>query len=259
MRGRGPSWPAALALAAAAALPALAQQMGEPARGQAPPLHEQVSRITGPGSLPPPGTGLVQRGQYVMTSGGGAGIGGACLSCHGVDGAGDPGGAFPRLAGQPAGYLEKSLREYADGTRQNPVMSPIAKALSAGEKTAVAAYYAAQRAPHARPPDGDPSLLQWGAVLNAIGSAERGVQACQNCHGPAGIGIPPNYPALAGQHAAYLEQQLRLWRSGERTQQTVNLMGTVAKGLTDQDIKALSLYFATLRPAQDATAAAAPR
>lgn len=260
--------PAALVLAAAGLLSGFSAQgqpaeqaptqargmgiiQGEAARGAGDLLHTRQGQIMGAGDLPPPGAGLVQRGQYVVVSGGGSGIGNACLACHGLDGAGDGSGAFPRLTGQPAWYLEQTLRDYATGKRQNPVMTPIAQALDAGEKASVAAYYAAQRAPYPPAPAADPGLLQWGGVLNAVGSAERGVQACQNCHGPAGTGMPPNYPRLAGQYAPYLAEQLRAWRSGERVQRPINLMGSVAADLTDRDIEALSLYFASVRPSAE--------
>ena len=50
----------------------------------------------------------------------------ACHTCHGMHGAGDSSGAFPRLSGQAAWYLYKQLKDYASGERQNDVMSPVA-------------------------------------------------------------------------------------------------------------------------------------
>jgi cytochrome c553 len=90
--------------------------------------------------------------------------------------------------------------------------------------------------------------LQHGAILSASGAAESGVQACQNCHGPAGIGISPVYSRLAGQPAEYLAAQLRAWRSSERPGQPPwYSMASIAKRLTDRDIEAVSLYFASVR------------
>ena len=67
----------------------------------------------------------------------------ACASCHGGAGEGNAQAGFPRLSGQPASYLAKQLDAYADGRRPNPVMTPIATALSPAQRGAVAAHYAA--------------------------------------------------------------------------------------------------------------------
>ena len=42
---------------------------------------------------------------------------------------------------------------------------------------------------------------------------------CSNCHGPEGRSEFPLYPQLAGQHAAYLEGQLRSFRDKSRGDQ----------------------------------------
>jgi cytochrome c553 len=47
----------------------------------------------------------------------------------------------PNLAGQVEIYLVKALTEYRDGTRQNPVMSVVAKDLSDADIANLAAYY----------------------------------------------------------------------------------------------------------------------
>ena len=74
----------------------------------------------------------------------------ACASCHGAQGEGGSTGA-PPLAGLPRAYLVRQLEAYADGSRQHPVMSPIAKGLRLQERHALATYYARLQAP-ARPP-----------------------------------------------------------------------------------------------------------
>ena len=66
-----------------------------------------------------------------------------CIACHGADGnSADP--QYPRLAGQYADYLEKSLQAYQDGSRQNPIMSGFAAGLSSQDIRDLAAFYAAQ-------------------------------------------------------------------------------------------------------------------
>jgi cytochrome c553 len=175
---------------------------------------------------------------------------GACFRCHGVDGKGDGAAAFPRLTGQVYKYLYDALKDYASGARNNAVMSPIALALTDQQMRDVAAYYAAQRdAPHDPRPEINADQLQYGAALAAVGSATRGVQGCTNCHGIDGAGLPPTYPYLAGQYANYLEAQLRAWKTGARRGgASGGIMEQIAKRLTDEDIRAVSLYFARMRP-----------
>ena len=66
-----------------------------------------------------------------------------CAACHGPDG-NSPAPAFPKLAGQYASYLAKSLNEYKSGTRKDPIMAGMAAALSKEDIENVAAYYAGQ-------------------------------------------------------------------------------------------------------------------
>ena len=199
---------------------------------------------------------LLELGRLVAMGGAEAGGSGmACIACHGVEGEGDGSGAFPRLAGQSGWYLYKQLIDYASGARPNQVMSGIAERLTEHEMEAVAAYYAAIDAPVA-PVIGDiePGLLQWGGQLGAVGSAERGIPACVNCHGPSGTGLPPAVPYLAGQYATYMEHQLELWAEGVRDNDAMNVMSSIADKMTPEDMRAVSEYYARVRPAERATA-----
>ena len=171
----------------------------------------------------------------------------ACFTCHGMDGAGDGSGAFPRLTRQSAWYLYKQLKDYASGARPNDVMSPIAKALTDQQMEDVSAYYAAQRAPARRTSrSGDPEALQKGGAISAAGLAAKGVPACVNCHGSAGRGLPPSFPYLAGQYAPYIELQLMLWKRGQRRNDPLGVMAQVARQLSPEEIRALALYFASV-------------
>lgn len=70
----------------------------------------------------------------------------ACESCHGAGGRG-VGPLFPRLAGQPAKYLEAQLFDWQKGTRNETnvhIMQQIAVMLSSNQVKAVAAYFASQ-------------------------------------------------------------------------------------------------------------------
>jgi cytochrome c553 len=196
-----------------------------------------------------PRNASVEQGRAVVVGAYSQGPGGACFKCHGIDGRGDGAAAFPRLTDQVYKYLYDSLKDYASGMRRNPIMTPIAQAMTDQQMRDVSAYYAAQKkAPTGRRPAGDPALLQYGAAIAAIGHAERGVQGCINCHGPDGTGLPPTYPYLAGQYASYLEAQLRAWKTGERKGDGFGIMENIAKRLSDEEIRAVSLYYASLRP-----------
>ncbi len=176
----------------------------------------------------------------------------ACSQCHGMDGAGDEGGAFPRLAGQSGWYLYKSLADYRRGQRTHAVMSPIATSLDDTQMRAVASYFASldgttRAAP--RPFDGD--RLQAGAAISAIGVARDGIPACSSCHGPSGTGGAPTVPSLAGQPAAYLEYQLLAWKTGRRSGDPLNVMSVIARAMSHEQIRAASAYFAaSAAPAQ---------
>lgn len=65
---------------------------------------------------------------------------------------------------------------------------------------------------------------------------------CVGCHGADGNSVVPNFPNLAGQHANYLEKQLKDFRDGFRKDAT---MVPFAKGLTDQEIKDLAAFYAS--------------
>lgn len=178
-------------------------------------------------------------GELIALSGGEAGAANACFTCHGLDGGGDGAGA-PRLAGLGFGYLDLQLESYASGRRRHPEMEYIARQLSAGERQAVAAFYAAMPAPF----HGDAAVP--AHPLYAEGDPARGLVPCASCHGADGAGVGAGNPPLAGQPAAYLEAQLHAWRSSERRNDPGNLMLVIARRLTEQEIRSLSAYAAAL-------------
>ena len=63
-----------------------------------------------------------------------------CVACHGPAGVSvNP--MWPNLAGQKDMYLAKQLKDFRDGKRNDPVMAPMAKALSDDDIANLAAYY----------------------------------------------------------------------------------------------------------------------
>jgi cytochrome c553 len=169
-----------------------------------------------------------------------------CAQCHAFNGVSDASGAFPRLAGQSAYYLADQLQEFASGERISALMTPIAKALSPQDIADVSAYYASINAPFYPLKAPDPALVKRGEELAKIGSAERRIQNCDNCHGPEGAGEPPAIPYLAGQYAHYIAFTLQMWQQGYR-KNSLDQMGVVAKKLTHQEIAAVAAYYQQVR------------
>lgn len=191
----------------------------------------------------------------------------ACQTCHGPAGEGVAQAGFPRLAGLGAPYLQRQLAAFADGSRANAVMMPIAKALSDADRAAVTTYYAslpapvAPASPNAALPTAaasgpgaagaatDAALL--GATLATRGRWADTLPACEQCHGPGGRGVGPDFPALVGQSATYLSNQLTAWKTGARPPGPMGLMAVVAKKLTEADVLAITEHYAAL-PAKEA-------
>lgn len=182
-----------------------------------------------------------QAGAALAQKGGGGVL--ACMTCHGPKGEGQAAAGFPRLAGQPKAYLEKQLKEFASGQRANPQMAPIAKMLNPRQVQDVADYYSSL--PEWKPTGAPVTQSQeyaLGKKLATRGKWSDGMPACFSCHAPGGTGVPPHFPALAGQPRAYTESQLKAWQSSARHTDPQGLMKTVANKLTAGEIAAVSLY-----------------
>ena len=193
-----------------------------------------------------------KHGAVIVAQGTAAGAA-PCAQCHAFNGVSDASGAFPRLSGQSAFYLAGELRDFASGVRASALMSPIARALSPDDVADVAAYFATVNAPFMPLKMPDPALVKRGEELAKVGSAERRIQSCDNCHGPGGSGEPPAIPYLAGQYGHYIVFTLQMWRQGFRNN-SPDAMGVIANKLDDQEIAAVAAYYqqvkSTLETAQ---------
>ena len=194
---------------------------------------------------------------------------GACAACHGLDG--NPTDAqYPRLAGMPERYVAQQLALFKSGQRNSgmaAVMMPMAAPLSAQDMRDLGAYFAQQKAssgiaddtPIAAGPYAGMKYFEVGQKLFRGGDPARGLPACMACHGPTGAGNPgPAYPHVAGQQSAYSVRRLQEYRTGTTTQSdphSFNIMATVAKSLTDEEIQALGSYLQGLHPRADEASA----
>lgn len=182
-------------------------------------------------------------GQAIAMQGTSTGVA-ACMACHLPDGSGVQGAPFPRLAGLDAEYIVRQLQAFRDETRNDPSMSPVAKALTDEQSADVAAYFAGLDTPFRDLGEADPAVMEVGEQLALLGAWDRYVPSCQNCHGPGGHGVGSEFPAIAGQSPEYIVQQFTYWRNGQRSNDSLGLMAAVAKRLTSEEIAAVATYYA---------------
>jgi cytochrome c553 len=167
-----------------------------------------------------------------------------CGACHGADG-NSTSPAYPSLAGQHPEYINKQLNEFKSGARKNAIMAPNVTKLSQEDMLNLSAYYASQN-PKPRMAK-NPDLVAEGQKIYKGGNAGSGVPACAACHGPAGAGIPVQFPRLAGQHSKYVLSQLMNFRSGDRNNDGGKMMQVIARKMTDQEMRAVAEYISGLR------------
>ena len=196
---------------------------------------------------------------------------GACAACHGLDG--NPSDAqYPRLAGMPERYLARQLALFKSGVRNTgmaAVMMPMAAPLSAQDMRDLGAYFAQQKSGAGIADDSAVTtgpyagmkFFEVGQTLFRSGDAARGIPACMACHGPTGAGNPgPAYPHVGGQQSAYVVRRLQEYRTGTTTEpdpKLFDVMATVAKTLTDEEIQSLASYMQGLHARNDEASGAA--
>ena len=168
----------------------------------------------------------------------------ACAACHGVDG-NSAAPNFPKLAGLDAQYIAKQLADYKSGARKDPLMIGMVAGLSRKDMDDLGAYFASRKRSTGTT-GASADVLKKAERLYRGGDAKNGISACISCHGPAGTGIPPRFPAVSGQHAAYSQKQLLDFKTGTRSNDG-EIMTRIAFRLSEAEIKAVSEYMAGLR------------
>jgi cytochrome c553 len=158
-----------------------------------------------------------------------------CVECHG------PGGnstqpQFPILAGQTARYLYLQLRDFQEGRRVDPVMSPMAAGLPRDEMHALADWFAAQKPA--------PQTFKVDPQKARLGKAKADETLCTMCH-LGGFAGQNEIPKVAGQHYDYIVKQLMDFKARRRTNDAGN-MTSVASTLNDDDIRNLAQYITGL-------------
>ena len=172
-----------------------------------------------------------------------------CVACHSADG-NSLLPENPKLAGQHEDYLYKQLREFKgwDGAapvRENAIMGAMVAGLEDEDMRGLAKYFASFELQ----PESSKNLetMELGQKIWRGGIASKGVPACAACHGPAGAGLPAQYPRLSGQFADYSAAQLKAFRDGGRANDPNRMMRMIALKMTDAEMNAVSDYAAGLR------------
>ncbi|MEP6739271.1 MAG: cytochrome c4 [Caldimonas sp.] len=159
-----------------------------------------------------------------------------CAACHGPGGSKPIDATTPILAGQTARYLYLELRDFQEGRRTNPLMSPMAVGLSRDEMRELGNYFAAQKpAPQNFP--ADPAKAK-------LGRAKADETLCTMCH-LGGFAGQNEIPRVAGQNFAYIVKQLTDFKARTRTNDAGS-MTSVANTLNATDIENLAHYLVGL-------------
>jgi cytochrome c553 len=179
-----------------------------------------------------------------------------CMACHGPDG-NSLADNWPKLAGQSPDYIVKQLRDFKAGRRSDEQMSPQVANLTEADMLDLAAFFSTQKV---APGESDKTLRLQGEQIYRKGKGRPvPTTACIGCHGPAGEGnrawaktwstLPTVLaPAIGGQHAAYVDKQLKAYREGSRSNDAAKVMRDITRGLSDIEVKALAAYITGLKP-----------
>ena len=158
-----------------------------------------------------------------------------CFACHGPNG-NSQNPEYPILAGQSWRYIYIELQDFKAGRRTDPVMSPLAAALSRDDMIALGNFFAAQK----------PLPIDFKADGARVDAGRRISDAvlCPMCHLGGFVG-QNEIPRVAGQYPQYVKKQLHAFKDKTRTNDAGN-MTSVAGTLSDDDIENLSHYIANL-------------
>jgi cytochrome c553 len=162
-----------------------------------------------------------------------------CSACHGANG-NSRSDSMPILAGINAAYFKKTIEDYAAGRRVSPEMEPFAKQVKLLGVDEMAAYFAAQKR---EPSPGKPDRA-------AVDRGRAGSAACVACHGPEGQGDAPKLiPAIAGQPAGYIRNQLLLFKADKRSpgDPALTQLKSVLRGIPDETLADIAAYYSSLK------------
>ena len=158
-----------------------------------------------------------------------------CFACHGPDG-NSTNPDYPVLAGQTWRYIYIELKDFNEGRRSDPQMSPLAANLTRDDMIQLGQFFAAQK----------PLPIKFEADGAKVEAGRRVSDAvlCPMCHLGGFVG-QNDIPRVAGQWPKYVIKQLADFKARRRTNDAGN-MTSVAGTLSDTDIENLSHYIGNL-------------
>ena len=166
-----------------------------------------------------------------------------CARCHGSASLPPASRLVPVIAGQSRAYLEEALRQYGDGRRESGFMQPAAANLDDDVISQLAGYYAGLSPVQANVSPAPQEQILRGQEIATLGVASKAIPPCLVCH----AGSTPLFPRLAGQHAPYIANQLRLWQRGLRQATTYGaIMAPIAKRLSEDQIDDVAAFFESM-------------
>jgi cytochrome c553 len=158
-----------------------------------------------------------------------------CAACHGEAGRSTI-ATNPVLAGQTSRYMYLQLRDFQEGRRSDPQMSPMVKDMTRDEMRELSDWFAKQKPP-----------VQQYKVDEAkarLGKAKSDETLCTMCHLGGFLG-QNEIPRVAGQNYEYIVKQLADFKARRRTNDAGN-MTSVSNTLSDADIENLAHYLVGL-------------
>lgn len=178
-----------------------------------------------------------------------------CSACHGPLGiAAVP--LFPNLAGQKAEYLYWRLVAFKRaGDADSPMTAQVANLDDATMRDLAAWFASLPAAPPTTIAASAPAAR--GETLYRDGNPELGIPPCQGCHGADAQGHPLAdadahwrvYPALRGQHAAYVLHRLKdLAGDSNPLSSGARVMAPIARSLDADSAAAIAAWLESGNP-----------
>ncbi len=158
-----------------------------------------------------------------------------CAACHGEGGRSTV-PTNPILAGQTSRYLYLQIRDFQEGRRSDPQMTPMVKDLTREEARELANWFAQQKPPIQN--------FKVNPDKAKLGKVKADDTLCTMCH-LGGFKGQNEIPRVAGQHYEYIVKQLQDFKARRRTNDAGN-MTSVSGTMSDADIDNVAHYLVGL-------------
>lgn len=171
-----------------------------------------------------------------------------CSNCHGTQ-RDSILADNPIIAGLNKVYLKKQLNDFKSNLRQSKEMNDITQSMSSEIIEALAEHYSAQKyKPYLQPGSKvKGKLMALGEAIFIGKRLDYGIPGCITCHGNDGMGDKTGkYPRLVGQPMNYIINQMKRFRSKERTNDSPPMMQNIAMVMDDEDIESVAVYISSI-------------